>query len=132
MGETPQEGIQREILEETGFTVKVERLVGAYTPINRLARFTYLYECSVVGGAPRLSRETRGVAFFPLKGLPKQLPPPYPEWIADAQLKAPPLYKPLQGVTYLILLKNLLLHPILVLRFLLSRLGLPINTGKTK
>ncbi|HSX10530.1 MAG TPA: NUDIX domain-containing protein [Chlamydiales bacterium] len=125
--ESPQKAVVREILEETGFTVKVDRLVGDYIPINRLSKRTYLYECTILSGSARLSEETRGVAFFPLAQLPP-LPPPYGEWIADAMLQLPPMQKKLLSVNYTALTKNLLLHPILVIRFLLSKAGLTINT----
>lgn len=126
--ESPSSAIVREILEETGFTVKVERLVGAYIPINRLARTTHLYECSIISGEATISDETRSVRFFPLSDLPKLMPPPYPEWIADALLQIPPLEKKLSTVTYSTLFKHLLLHPVLVFRFLLARMGFAINS----
>lgn len=125
--ESPHDAVAREILEETGFTVKVNRLVGAYFPINRLARTTHLYECETLSGAPTLSQETKGVRFFPLNALPP-LPPPYQEWIEDAFRLAPPIERKLTSVNYRTLLKLLLLHPILVIRFLLARLGWAINT----
>jgi ADP-ribose pyrophosphatase YjhB (NUDIX family) len=126
-GELPQEAIQREILEETGLTVKASRLVGIYTPINRLAKKTKLYECTWVSGTPSLSDETRGVSYFSLSKLPP-MPPPYAEWIQDAVSIGPPLLKPLSSVTYRALLKHLICHPILVSRFLLARLGFAINS----
>ncbi len=126
--ETPEGAVIREILEETGFTVKALRLVGEYTPINRLAKHTYLYECSILSGIAASSSETKGVQFFPLSNLPKLIPPPYLDWIADGLAKGPPVKKRLSGVTYPTLLKNFVLHPILVLRFLLARLGFAINT----
>lgn len=126
--ELPEDAVVREILEETGFTVKAVRLVGAYLPINRLAKHTHLYECTVLKGRPTLSNESKGVQFFPLDKLPKLLPPPYREWIQDAQLQTPPLKKLLTSVTYTVLLKNFLCHPILVFRFFLARLGWAINT----
>lgn len=126
-GESPDDAIIREILEETGFHVKISRLVGEYTPINRLTRPTHLYECTVIEGQPTPSSETKAVQFFDLDHLPL-MPPPYAEWIEDAKKIQPPLHKSLDHVTYWNLFKNLLLHPILVVRFLLSRLGLPFNT----
>lgn len=125
--ETPEQAVVREILEETGFTVKVIRLSGAYTPINRLAKRTHLYECAVVSGVATTSSESKGVQFFPLDSLPL-MPPPYSEWIQEAHARVPFAIKPLLGVTYGVLLRNLVLHPILVIRFLLSRVGLTINT----
>jgi 8-oxo-dGTP diphosphatase len=127
-GETPEHAIVREILEETGFHVKVKRLVGSYSPINRLARPTELFECETIGGQPTPSPETRDVRFVPLKDLPP-MPPPYPEWIADArEERAAMVEKRLESVTYWNLFKNLILHPLLVGRFLLSRLGIPFNS----
>lgn len=126
-GESAEQAVVREILEETGFTVKVDRLVGDYIPINRLAKRTHLYECTVLGGEAMMSPETRGVRFFPLKELPP-LPPPYLEWIRDGELRRPPVQKRLVTVNYLTLIKNFALHPILVIRFLLARIGLTINS----
>ncbi len=117
----------REVQEETGFTVNIKRLVGVYTPINRLTRLTHLYECEILGGDATLSAETKGVQFFPLNDLPKLIPPPYREWIAEGAKEAGPVYRALTSVTYWILFKNLILHPTLVLRFLLARMGMPIN-----
>ncbi len=126
--EPPEQAVVREILEETGFTVKVVRLVGAYSPINRLAKETHLYECAIVHGEATTSSESKAVQFFSLKALPKMIPPPYPEWIQDTLSESPFIEKPLLGVTYGVLLKSFLSHPLLVIRFLLSRLGLTINT----
>ena len=55
--ESAEDAAVREILEETGFTVKADRLVGEYTPINRLSKRTHLYECSILGGEAALSAE---------------------------------------------------------------------------
>lgn len=125
--ETPDLAIVREILEETGFHVKIERLAGRYQPMNRLAKRTFLYECSILTGQPTPSCETSDVRFFPLDALPP-MPPPYLEWIQDAHQTGASIDKFLTSVTYCSLLKLLCLHPILVLRFLLSRLGCPINS----
>lgn len=125
--ESPDSAIVREIWEETGFRVKLVRLVNAYLPINKLARPTHLYECSILSGQPSPSQETKEVRFFPLSSLPV-MPPPYADWIQDAYLALPPQIKRLDRLTYFVLAKHICLHPILVVRFLLSRLGLPINS----
>ncbi len=127
LGESAKEAVVREILEETGFTVKVDRLVGDYIPINRLSKRTHLYECAILQGEPTLGSETRGIRFFSLDSLPP-LPPPYLEWIQDGHLQSAPIQKKLTSVNYFTLIKNLILHPILVIRFLLSRIGLNINS----
>lgn len=131
-GESSENAIIREILEETGFTVKIERLVGHYTPINRLSKPTNLYECTIIKGSPSPSSETRNVQFFPLLKLPKMIPPPFKSWIDDAFNIQHPVQKKLVDVNYQTLFLNLLRHPILVIRFLLARAGLSINTKSEK
>lgn len=127
-GENGEEAVIREILEETGFRVKVTRLVAIYIPINRLARHTHLYECEIIGGSASLSSETRNVQFYQLDALPKLIPPPYHEWIEDAFQKKDTIEKALTSVTYTTLIKNFIFHPTLVVRFLLARAGLSINS----
>lgn len=127
-GESSVDAIIREILEETGFTVKVERLVGLYTPTNRLTKTTLLYECIIIEGSCQTSAETQKVQFFPLNHLPKFLPPPFRGWIHDAYKKQTLINKQITDVNYRTLFLHLILHPILVIRFILSRLGLSINS----
>lgn len=125
--ESPEDAILREIFEETGFTVKIKRYVGTYLPINRLAYPTSLYECIIVSGEATLSSETKNIRFFPLDNLPSHIPPPFREWIEDAHKITPPVNKYLKSVNYRALLFHFLCHPLLVIRFLLARLGLSIN-----
>ena len=101
--ESPQTAIEREILEETGFSVKVLRLVGDYIPINRLSKRTHLFECTKISGKMEVSDETRDIRFFQADQLPP-LPPPYLEWIEDSLLNQPPIQKKLVSVNYTCLL----------------------------
>jgi 8-oxo-dGTP pyrophosphatase MutT (NUDIX family) len=127
--ETPEKAILREVLEETGYKTKILKKIGEYTPINKLSKFTYLFECKILSGEKTLSKETKGVKFFDIKKLPKLIPPPYTEWIMDGHSnKNFILKKKLKEITYFALFKNFLLHPILVIRFILARLGLRINS----
>lgn len=128
-GETPSEAAEREGWEETGVRITTERLVGRYTPTNKLAKVTYVFVCSPQEGMPRPSAEAREVGYFPLEKLPKPFFFIHKEWLDDALANHPtPLDKPLQSVTYWNLLKYLLLHPWLVGRYLLARAGLPWNS----
>lgn len=127
-GEGAEQAVRREVLEETGLEIKITKLVGVYTPLNRLAKHTHLYECEIIGGTIGISEETRDCRFFPLNALPKLIPPPYPDWLKDAQNSQETYFKPISSVTYTALMKHALSHPILVFRFLLARLGRPINT----
>ncbi|PIS01430.1 MAG: NUDIX domain-containing protein [Chlamydiae bacterium CG10_big_fil_rev_8_21_14_0_10_35_9] len=127
--ETSQVAALRETQEETGLTCKIARKIGEYTPVNKLAKLTHFYELEILDGQPSTGPETKDIRFFNINNLPKIVPPPYPEWIQDANMETNELIrKELKNVNYTILFKNLLLHPILVVRFILSRIGLNINT----
>jgi 8-oxo-dGTP pyrophosphatase MutT (NUDIX family) len=128
-GETPEDAACREALEETGYEVTIVRKVAEYTPVNSLTQLTHFFECAILSGTPTKGAETKEIAFFPLNSLPKFLVPPYPGWISDAAAKHPYLIrKPVEGASYAALLKNLILHPILVFRFLLTKIGIHINS----
>lgn len=128
-GETPEDAAIREALEETGYRVKIVRKIAEYLPVNRMTQKTHYFECSILGGSPQNSRETKEVAFFPLHALPKLLPPFYREWIVDAVENRPELItSKITGVSYFVLIKLLIQHPILVIRFLLTKLGIHINS----
>ena len=130
-GEAPEEALVREILEETGLCVKIKRCVGEYHPINRLAHPTLLYECTYLNGELTLSSETRGIRYFPLNQLPS-LAPPYDTWINDAQQEGPMVTKKLTSVTYRRLLLEAVRHPVMVSRFILSRLGMSWNSSDSE
>jgi len=116
--ETPEEACIREVFEETGYTVRIERKVAAYLPVNALTQLTHFFECSITQGTAKIGEETEEVAFFPLTALPKLLPPPFAGWIADAAKNLPYFEKEITGVTYGVLLKALIQHPFLVGRYL--------------
>lgn len=127
-GETPEEAILREVCEETGSSAKIHRLIAIYLPTNKMTRKTYFYECILLDETVRVTEETSGIQFFSLENLPYHFPPPYPEWLQDALLGSEkPLMKSIKSVTYLTLFKNLIFHPILVIRFILTRLGIHLN-----
>lgn len=128
-GESPDLALLREIEEETGLKVRIQKKLAEYTPLNRLAKFTHFYSCIPISGELTTGDETQAIAFFHPSKLPKKLPPPFHDWIEDA-LSFPThiLKKPITSVTYRALFKNCLLHPLLVMRFLLARLGHPVNS----
>lgn len=127
--ETPEHAIIREIREETGLTVKIKRKVGEYTPINKLATLTHVYECEQVNGTMQLTDETRGIGAFPLDALPPSFFFVHSRWLDDAEQNLPhPFKKKLSEITYWGVIKFFMRHPILVFRALLARLGIPFNT----
>lgn len=126
-GEAPEEAIIREIKEETNLDVSIKRLVATYTS-GRFLKPVHLYECTMTTYSLSLSKETQGVAFFPLSALPKEIPPPFEEFLSDCLKNLPPIVRPVTSITPWRVAKLFLLHPILSLRFFLSRLGLHLNT----
>lgn len=127
-GESPEEAVIREVLEETGYKVAITRKVAEYLPVNKFTQFSHVYECQILSGTSSTGFETKDIAFFPIKNLPKLLPPPYPGWIKEAYDNLPSLIrKKVEGVSYFVFIKLLISHPLLVLRYLLMRLGLHYN-----
>lgn len=125
--ESPEEGAIREVFEETGLHVSIVRKVAEYLPVNKMTQFSHLFECRVERGSMTAGAETKEVDFFPLKALPP-LPPPYEGWIQDAAANhGTVLRKKIEGVSYWVLVKLLVQHPILVGRYLLTKLGIHIN-----
>jgi 8-oxo-dGTP pyrophosphatase MutT (NUDIX family) len=126
-GESAEEGALREVFEETGYRSSIVRKVAEYLPVNKMTKLTHLFECRIEGGTMSKGPETKDVRFFALNALPK-LPPPYEGWIRDSAANHPSvLRKEIEGVSYGVLIKLLLQHPILVGRYLLTKLGIHIN-----
>ncbi len=126
-GENPQEGVIREVEEETGLKVEVIRQVAEYHPVNKMTQKTFFFECKALSGEAKPSSESKEVVFFPLNRLPI-LPPPFPGWIADALAnKQTLIVKNIEGVNYWVLIKLLVQHPILVLRYFLTKIGIRFN-----
>ncbi|MDB6081675.1 MAG: hypothetical protein JWO53_947 [Chlamydiia bacterium] len=129
-GEDPQETVKREIFEETGLSVKTIRKVATYLPINALTAETYCFECALISPElPSAQVETSDVDFFPINNLPAPFFFLHGEWIEDALLHLPePLTRKMHTITWSALCIQALRHPFLIFRYLLARLGLPINS----
>jgi len=97
-GETVEEAVIREVLEETGLQVKIERFIGVYTdpasqifayPDGRTVHFVTLYfAVKVMDGdlkfSPRIPEESLELCFFPVEEIPEDLIPMHPQWLEDA------------------------------------------------
>jgi ADP-ribose pyrophosphatase YjhB (NUDIX family) len=95
IGETVAEAVTREVLEETGFEVEIDRLVGVYSdpslqviryPDGRVWHYVNLcFQCTLAGGSARLAPgETLAVEWFPQDALPGDLLGLHRQRIADA------------------------------------------------
>jgi 8-oxo-dGTP pyrophosphatase MutT (NUDIX family) len=125
--EKPENAATREAFEETGLKVEIVRKTGEYTPLNKLAALTHVYECLVVSGKPEIGDETSQIGFFSFDNLPKTFLIVHLSWLNDALKNKTVVKRPITEVTYFKLLKYSIRHPYLVFRTLLSRLGFPIN-----
>ena len=86
-GETPEQAVRREVLEETALAVVSTRLVGVFGgegfryvyPNGDSVEYTVvLYRCSVIGEMPReLDPETKSLRYFAIDEMPR-LTLPYP------------------------------------------------------
>lgn len=99
-GESEEECLRREVLEETGFAVVVERHVGDYVRSGLLPHVARVYRCRVAGGSLRPSHETPRVRWFAPDEIPGTLLPWYREPLADALADArePVLRRERQGL----------------------------------
>ena len=77
-GETVEDAIKREVMEETGLVVVVKKLVGIYSDPNHVIKyadgevrqqFSICFLCEVIDGSIRTSHESKRVAFVPLRDL---------------------------------------------------------------
>ncbi len=130
--EPAKEAVIRELFEETGLMCQVDRLVGIYEPINFLAKETFVFECSPTSEIPTYllpQQETLFVAFYPVDKLPQPFFFLHAEWLQAALLCSDaPIRQKMTSLTLLRLIKVALCHPYLLFRYLLSRLGLPVNS----
>lgn len=94
-GEAVEEAILREVQEETGLQITVDRLTGVYShpkqqvfsyPSGETVHFvTNCFLCSVDGGTLEADQdEALDVGFFDTDRLPSRILPMQPRWIADA------------------------------------------------
>lgn len=87
-GETVEEAMRREVREETGLEVAVERLVGVYSkPQKQEVVLTFL--CRITGGQPSPTEESRECRFFAPDALPPDLLPKHRQRVEDALLNQP-------------------------------------------
>jgi 8-oxo-dGTP diphosphatase len=84
-GETVDEAVCREVREETGLEVKVERLVGVYSkPQKQEVVLTFL--CRATGGTLQPTEETHENRYFLPGDLPGNTLPKHRQRVEDAML----------------------------------------------
>ncbi|MDW8098485.1 MAG: NUDIX domain-containing protein [Anaerolineae bacterium] len=83
-GETPAAAIVREVFEETGVQVRVERELGVYQRLGFRPHDGIVFVCTPIAGMLVAGEETLAARFFPIARLPIGLLPWYREVIRDA------------------------------------------------
>jgi 8-oxo-dGTP pyrophosphatase MutT (NUDIX family) len=83
-GEPGERAVAREVLEETGVSVRVERCVASYVRTGFRPHTARIYRCAPLAGEARPSPETPRVAWFDPRALPRTLFPWFRGPIADA------------------------------------------------
>jgi len=69
-GETVEEAVKREVKEETGLEVEIEKLVNVYSDPNRDPRGHFIsicFLCRRIGGTLEAATDAAEVSVFPLK-----------------------------------------------------------------
>lgn len=76
--ETPSQAVEREVVEESGFTVRAVKLMGVYDrakhgllPPYPFHIYKHFFLCEITGGEARESLETGGARFFAEDELPE-------------------------------------------------------------
>ncbi len=102
-GEPVVAALHREVMEETGLTIVIDRLVGVYSHPDHHQIITYpdgnvvhfvstCFTCRPTGGTLTLGEETSGLAWFDPAAWPAELMPVHRIRIDDALTRAPVPY----------------------------------------
>lgn len=69
-GESPWQGVIREVKEETGLNVEIVRLIGVYSKPNK-DEIVFSFECKVLGGELTLNDEAKDIKYFSIDDIPE-------------------------------------------------------------
>ncbi|MFJ6669700.1 NUDIX hydrolase [Actinosynnema sp. NPDC091369] len=83
MAETVEEGVRREVLEETGVPVRVGRLTAVYKNM-RLGVVALVYRCTPLGTAGGTTDEAAEIRWMTLDEVREAMVPAYAIRVADA------------------------------------------------
>ncbi|MFZ3497401.1 NUDIX hydrolase [Streptomyces sp. 5.8] len=81
--EAPEDGVRREVLEETGIQVEVDRLTGVYKNMTR-GIVALVFRCKPSGGTERTSEESTSVAWLSPEEITARMSEVYAVRLLDA------------------------------------------------
>ena len=87
-GEIPTEAVIREVREETGLDVEIEKLTGIYGKQYK-DELVFTFICRIVAGELTTTSESRELRFFAVDSLPTNTIAKHIERIMDAKLDNP-------------------------------------------
>ena len=75
IGDFPARTVEREVLEESGYQVDVDKVIAVYdanhvAPLEFYHAYKLIFQCSITGGQATTSHETLAVNFFAMDDLP--------------------------------------------------------------
>lgn len=82
-GETPWNGLIREVKEETGLDVEIENLAGVYSKTDK-NEIVFNFRCRTISGELTLNDEADRLEYFAVDGIPSNTSPKQVERIRDA------------------------------------------------
>jgi len=88
LDESFEAGVRREVLEETGLAVTVERLTGVYKNLTH-GIVALVYRCRPAGGEPRATEEAREIRWMTKEEVQSAMVPAFGVRVLDAFEEAP-------------------------------------------
>lgn len=88
LDESFEAGVQREVLEETGLAVTVERLTGVYKNLTH-GIVALVYRCRPTGGEPHPTEEAREIRWMTTEEVQATMAPAFGVRVLDAFGEAP-------------------------------------------
>jgi 8-oxo-dGTP diphosphatase len=83
-GELPTEAVIREVMEETGLEVSIDRLLGVYGKWEKPDELVFSFLCRVTGGQLELTDESDDNRYFDIDSVPSNTSPRQVERINEA------------------------------------------------
>ncbi|ETB22579.1 DNA mismatch repair protein MutT [Mycobacterium avium 09-5983] len=88
LGESFEDGVRREVLEETGLVVEVERLTGVYKNLTH-GIVALVYRCRPAGGEPHATAEAREIRWMTKEEVQSAMVPAFGIRVLDAFAEEP-------------------------------------------